>query len=470
LSHIPGHPGVSIFPTLEVIGSLKLTPHLNAATYPAPVVLTDADIASVLAGNLVSKVVYLENPDTAMPTTTPPELPFELALPPGGNFLGEARDRGRPLLIVRMGGRLLVSEGELAHSSVPGTILHPGEKVLWSAAQPPCLLGDCRPFHDPRLGPKPLEEECLHDGGDGGNPAGFDVDGRLAGVEPEDTVAEYTDSHGRRHVTHSNRVCLCVPRFAVIRCEVPLSRYESAVGVSDTRHVQFHEGMAVLLPPLQALKYEQLRGARGRERPSINEGVTATIPILRLEVLNAVEVPLGPIALLGTEAVLTLSEVERTRLVKQLELARQLSSRVKVQEESSVIGTTVVGRVEAGPRIVQAEAETRDLTVCCHEVPCPPDKPLILIKCADQQSAQVGDVVTFLLKYSNHGGKPITDVAVTDSLTTRLEYVPGSAQSDRPAVFTTQQNEAGSLILRWEITGRLMPGQSGVVRFQARVR
>jgi uncharacterized repeat protein (TIGR01451 family) len=108
--------------------------------------------------------------------------------------------------------------------------------------------------------------------------------------------------------------------------------------------------------------------------------------------------------------------------------------------------------------------------VCCHEAPCPPDKPLVLIKCADRQSAQVGDVVTFMLKYSNHGGRPISDVAVTDSLTTRLEYVPGSAQSDRAAVFTTQLNEAGSVVLHWEISGRLMPGTNGVVRFKARVR
>ena len=167
---------------------------------------------------------------------------------------------------------------------------------------------------------------------------------------------------------------------------------------------------------------------------------------------------------------LTLTEVERTRLVKQLELTRQLSSREGLAGSASVTVTNVVGRIEAGPRIVQAEAETRDLTVCCNEVPCPPDKPLVLIKCADRQSAQIGDVVTFVLKYSNQGGQPIADVAVTDSLTTRLEYVPGSAQSDRPAVFTTQQNEAGSLVLRWEITGRLMPGSNGVVRFQARVR
>ena len=51
------------------------------------------------------------------------------------------------------------------------------------------------------------------------------------------------------------------------------------------------------------------------------------------------------------------------------------------------------------------------------------------------------------------------DVAVTDSLSGRLEYIPGSAQADRDAVFTTEPNEAGSVVLRWEISGRLLPGE-----------
>jgi uncharacterized repeat protein (TIGR01451 family) len=365
---------------------------------------------------------------------------------------------------------LLVSDEELYRSNVPGTILFPGEKVLMPPAQPPCFLPDCRPFYDPHLGPKPPSEECLNDGGDHGIRAGFDANGRLTGVEPEDTVAEYTDSTGRRHVTHSNCVCLCVPRFAVLRCETPLVRYEGVQAVSDMRKIQFQRFFDVLTPPLQTRKYEQLQGALGRERPSINEGVAGTIGVTHFEVLQAAELPLGPIALLGTKAVLILSELERARLLKQLELARQLSSAMGVQGSASVTVTSVVGRIETGARIVEAVAETRDLTVCCNEVPCPPDKPLVLIKCADRPSAQIGDVVTFVLKYSNQGGQPITDVAVTDSLTTRLEYVPGSAQTDRPAVFTTQLNEAGSLILRWEIMGRLMPGTSGVVRFQARIR
>ena len=44
------------------------------------------------------------------------------------------------------------------------------------------------------------------------------------------------------------------------------------------------------------------------------------------------------------------------------------------------------------------------------------------------------------------------------------------AQADRDAVFTTEANEAGSVILRWEIGGRLLPGEGGVLRFQAKVR
>ena len=61
-------------------------------------------------------------------------------------------------------------------------------------------------------------------------------------------------------------------------------------------------------------------------------------------------------------------------------------------------------------------------------------------------------------------------VVVSDSLTGRLEYVSGSAKSDRETIFTMQDNEAGSLVLRWEVAGRLLPRESGIVSFQARVR
>jgi uncharacterized repeat protein (TIGR01451 family) len=78
--------------------------------------------------------------------------------------------------------------------------------------------------------------------------------------------------------------------------------------------------------------------------------------------------------------------------------------------------------------------------------------------------------VTFHLKFTNQGGQPISDVVVTDSLTGRLEYVPGSSRANRETIFTMQQNEAGSLLLQWQVVGRLQPRESGEITFQARIR
>ena len=62
------------------------------------------------------------------------------------------------------------------------------------------------------------------------------------------------------------------------------------------------------------------------------------------------------------------------------------------------------------------------------------------------------------------------DVTILDNLTTRLEYIEGTAQSSREAEFFVEENEARSLVLRWEIVDPLPVGQGGIVRFRARVR
>jgi len=469
LSDLPGLPGVSLYPTVEVRGCLALGPKASAASYPAPVVLTDADIQAALSGSLVTKVVYLECPDKAVPVEQPPGGVLETDMPASRDPIAEARELGRVMLIVRLGERVPSPE-ELVQCSVYGTVLFPGEKSLPLPAAPPCVPQGCRPFYDPFLGPRPPTEECLHDGGDRCTPAGLDPEGHLYGLDPEDTVAEWTDSCGRRRLTCSNRVCLCVPRYAVFRTVLPLNQYESVVNLTDTRLVQGQELLARLQPSLLAKQVKQMVMVRGRERPSIylNQKVVGTLT--QVKVLEAQELALGPITVLCTKEVATLTQLQRAQLLKQLELARELSKVVGPREFEQVVVTSVVARVEAGPEVVSAEVETRDLTVCCNEEPCPPDKPLVLIKCADRACANVGDVVTFSLRYSNHGGKPMTDVAVTDSLSGRLEYVPDSAQTDREAVFTIQENEAGSVILRWEIGGVLQPGETGRIRFKVKVR
>lgn len=468
LSGFEDAPALSLYPTLEVIGSLKIPPRQRSADYPAPVVFTSEDIHRARAGSLVTKVVLLEAPETASPVATQPNQPLELEIPANRDLLQEARARGRPMVIIRLGQRQGDPE-ELAHAAVPGTMLLPGDKLLPPAACPPSIAWAGTQLHDPFIGPKPLEEECLHDGGDALYPLGLDNLGRLGGLDPGDTAAEYTNSCGERRVVTSNRVCLCVPRYLIVRSEITPAGYDMVLGVEDRNAVCVQNQLRARQPSLQALQNAQLEALHSRKRPTSTVVVQPLDQLGKICVLNAVLLEIGPFDVLGTCQMRLLKADQLVRLKRQMELAAELSRPIGVAAVQEAVGPAVVGRVE-GVVVVSGALETREVKVCCHEEPCPPDKPLVLFKWVNTCQAQVGDVVTFYLKYSNHGGKPITDVAVSDSLTGRLEYVPHSARSSRDAVFTAQENPSGSLVLRWEISGRLLPGDSGVVSFQARVR
>jgi uncharacterized repeat protein (TIGR01451 family) len=403
LSGLPGQPDRMLYPTLEVRGTLQLPPGLHSADYPAPVTFTPEEIDQVLSGAVLTKVVFLEDPNHALAEASRPDQPLEIDVAPGADPLDEARARGRPLIIVRLGERD-VSREELARQSIPGTIKLPDQTVLPSAMSPPCIPWAGVPIYDPILGPRFPDEECLHDGGT--RRAGIGPDGRPQGLEPSDTVAAYTDSQGRRSLAVSNRICLCVPRFVVMRGLTALVAYQTVLGTARTQRAEIQSQIQNRARIWEIQHNAQLQGFTGRERPSV---------------------------------------------IVVIQSAPQ-----------------VVGQVE-GIQVTGTVVEVHDVT-SVPNVPPPPDKPLILCKWADAQAAQVGDVVTMYLKYSNHGGQPITGVAVADSLTGRLEYVPGSERSDRDAAFTTTPNEAGSATLRWEVRGPLPPGQSGLVSFRVRIR
>jgi uncharacterized repeat protein (TIGR01451 family) len=470
LSGFPGHPEVSLYPTVEVRGSLFRMKRMDPSAYPAPVVLSEEDVRAAIGGSMVTKVIYLENPEKAAPSETRPDAPPESDLTPGHDPLDEARDRGRPVLVVRFGERVPPPE-ELARGSFPGTILMPGDKSLPLPRVAPILPWISWPWYDPVLGPPDPEGECFHDGGDRGPKAAIGPGGRLVGVDPEDTVAEYTDAAGQRRVVCSNRVCICSPRYGVVRCECGVEGYESSRGVVGERVVHGQLQMERRTPSLLFRQAEELKAIQGRERAGGTQMVQGPGSLRCLKVIEATEIVGGPIELLKRAGVQSLTESEKLKLVKQIEFAKGMTGSTGLGGVEQVEGTAAIARVKGGTQTVTSTLETRELTFCCQEPrPLPPEKPLVLVKCADRDAVQPGEVVTFVLRYTNHGDRPLTDVAVTDSLATRLEYVAGSEQSDREAVFATQQNEAGSLILRWEIAGTLFPGQSGVVKFQAKVR
>ena len=101
----------------------------------------------------------------------------------------------------------------------------------------------------------------------------------------------------------------------------------------------------------------------------------------------------------------------------------------------------------------------------------PPGKPrLRVVKVASKQNVQPGEMIGFTIRYDNVGDEQIGNVTIIDNLTSRLEYMLNTAQSSLPAKFFTQANEGDSLVLRWEVTDPLKPGQGGIVRFNCRVR
>jgi uncharacterized repeat protein (TIGR01451 family) len=96
---------------------------------------------------------------------------------------------------------------------------------------------------------------------------------------------------------------------------------------------------------------------------------------------------------------------------------------------------------------------------------------LRICKIADRSEATPGQIVTFTLRFDNAGDQKIGNVTVIDHLTTRLEYVEGSATCTLKADFkTVPMVESETTALRWEILEPLAVNEGGIIRFQARVR
>jgi hypothetical protein len=103
VSGMPEFPGVELYPTVEILDRLH-PPEGHAHEFPIPVELTEQEIETVLQDRMVTKVIYLEQPDLAHPADQENGIHVE-DLPVGINLLKAADLRGRPMAILRIGGR-----------------------------------------------------------------------------------------------------------------------------------------------------------------------------------------------------------------------------------------------------------------------------------------------------------------------------------------------------------------------------
>jgi hypothetical protein len=101
---LPQTEGLEIFPSIEIIDR-TYAPADQQVRFAIPVEIASQDIELALQGKFVTRVIYLEDPHHALPTRSGNDQSwFEVA--PGRDPLAAADELGRPVAILRLGGRV----------------------------------------------------------------------------------------------------------------------------------------------------------------------------------------------------------------------------------------------------------------------------------------------------------------------------------------------------------------------------
>jgi uncharacterized repeat protein (TIGR01451 family) len=456
LANLPDRPGVELFPTIEIVGHLHRPAEIDPAKFPIRVVFGPEDITDAAdRGRLVTQVVYLEDPEQALPLKLGKDEPASVTLGPAEEPLKVGAALGRVMAIVRIGGRR-PTPGELTGPLGDGIARGgcPFSTVVGDRCALPCgpVVGTPPPAGRPWL----PRDEYLCDGGDRATPLHFSGDGGLAGIDPRDAVVSFQDDR-RARILPTNTVCLYAPRFASVRTSLGANE---SLNVQEVRAAERHEKEASAAMKQGPKRFAQTASAEtGRHRARAS-GLAGRIyagehsEIRVLSGYNSLTHIKGHVLLQGPE---------------------KMKVRLKAAGSRGQIGPVPLRRPESAVMtgIIEGAGQTV-MTWPAREtvgVEVPPNKPgLSVIKQVDVDQAEPGDVVTYTIRFKNIGNTPIKAVSIVDSLMPRLEYEAKSAVGPADTVFTAGENRAGSLELRWELPGALAPGVEGYVSFRAVVR
>lgn len=456
-----------LFPTIEVVGTALMPPDCRPDRHVAAITWTTEELEQAAAGRLVTKILYIEDPDQAVPMGTTPDAPIVTFAEPGDDIMRQALRKGRPVARVTIGSRS-VDDADWERSSVAGTVWRVGKEAPTAPVSPP-YIPLCPIQADPLHGPACAQQEVVRDGGDKYPRATIGAQAQAVGVDIEDSVAEFTASKGARRVIPSNRVCLYMPRFCWITQQTGLGKVDQQTGPAGTNMSLGINRIDLRQPSLATVSETRLNGIRSRSRPGGLDLTQYAGRVLKLQILQGQDLVQTPKASVVERGPDTVKDRVRPQSTIMEERLLTKSGRIGIQQLMGETKAVAVARSEAGPKVVSSLTVVRETLSDCKEDMVVLDQPMVLHKSADKQVAVPGEIVTFTLRFSNMTGKPLTDVAIVDNLSPRLEFQEGSARSNKEAVFTVQENEAGSLILRWEV-GTLAPGENALVRFQAKVR
>ncbi len=496
ISGMPEFPGVELYPSIELFDRLH-PPTGQEHEYPIPVNFTVEEIETAIQDQLVTKVIYLERPQTAAPKA-PDEALHVADLAVTDNLLQAADQRGRPMAIVRLGGRT----PDLKHGSDP-TFFGDHSPVLSlkssrdsqsvthsegfqavsyetssrgkyetnflpaSARVPLETASDCQtqcplpgapacevvlPCYEPDYYP----DEYICDGGDRGIKVYHNEFGRQ-GLETEDTVAEFTDDTGHRRIRPSCRTCIYAPQFAAVRSaslpEISLA-VDRAAGTHDRRSTV---GLYSKLTPEVELQNDQPIGINTRSRAS---GMDRLLSQNELDQIARLARHIKLINAFEDRLFLQRGQLDRTEeayLAQEVQLAATWTRDLN----------PVIVASDAGGQEVIAEFSVEEY-VGIEDKRTPGD--LKIIKLVDQPTALPGDIVTFTIHYENIGERSLYRISIVDNLTPRLEFIDGTTDSDREGEVTVEPNGEGSVIVTFEVTDPLPGLTGGTLTFRCRVR
>ncbi len=452
---------IDVYPTIELVDRLY-PPNGFATRHPVQIVFTTEDIEAANGGDLVTKIVYLEDPDTALPYRLRTDEQSTIDVGFGQDPLHAARRLGRPLAIVRLGSRKPSEEQVFIYSPIPlfddasisdaTPATNHMEGCFCSACQ---QVYNCCPKTYAKM-PKSRRDEYVCDGNDRDLPAAPGEDWQVDGLDIEDTVAQFDTEDGRVLIAPSNRVCIYSPRFASVRRKLQSN---------DTTITQRLNVANKNLEPIAAERTQRSSLAQQNLQPKSNKqtqtanafrdqtrGVSSD-NVVRLLGARHFFKPFEDLSLIRFGKFET-SESARVSLGMQSAIAwnSDVSAQITIDKDQPVIVNDVNRAVE----LISIDTKTSsDLRLC---------------KLASRISAKPGDVIDFTIRFDNIGRKRIGNVTILDNLSPRLEYVNESAECSVDANFKTETNKAGSEKLIWEIIDPLKIGDGGIVRFQCRVR
>ena len=300
-------------------------------------------------------------------------------------------------------------------------------------------------------------DEYVYDGNDRGLKVKVDRSWNMIGLDTEDTVGHFDTLDGQRLVSPSNRVAIYAPRFGSVRRvdRVFNARLSQPAGtVDELTQLAKSSRSDFSTTNEQHVAVERYKGSR-RASGFIDRtrGVLADNTTEIYEFANT----FAPYEHLSLIRLGRFEESESARLTLGMQSAAVWQEDTELQ--------VIVDRVQ--PVIVNDVAKVQQLV---HYETDGDNAVLRVVKVASKIAARAGEKVQFTIRFDNLSSKRIGNVTLIDNLTTRLEYIVGTAECSLPAKLVTSRNDVGSKTLRWEVKDPLPGGKGGIIRFECRVR